>query len=169
MSNTNGTPTRITAAQVWRVLEPVIFDESAPPLNVRLHSAGISVDVELGHNDRRAADKVIEYLGLPPAYLHLGFTWSEGEPDELKMYGHYYKSPGSPLLPGWRVQVYCHIYTQADASEHWDGLILPECDHQAGCPRHGDVRDCDPMPAERMAVHAGPYDQLAKFAEGASA
>lgn len=32
----------------------------------------------------------------------------------------------------------------------------PECDHQAGCPRHGDVRDCEPAPAptpEEIARH----------------
>lgn len=46
----------------------------------------------------------------------------------------------------------------ADDSRFANDEPEPECDHQAGCPKHGDVYDCDPMPAEQFAVHAGPYD-----------
>lgn len=120
-----------TAAQVWQILKPIIFDEWAPPLKVRLHPASISVDIEMAPNDRRAVDKVVDFLGLPPSILHLRHTWSEGQPDEIRVYGHFYDSPGSALLPGWGVTVHCDICTQADASAHWDGLIL------SGRSRHG--------------------------------
>lgn len=118
-------PVKPTAAQVWRILEPIISNESAP-VCVRLNRDDIGVKIEVRHNDRRAVDEAITYLGLPPGYLHLDHTWREGETGEFRMYGHYYESPGSPLLPGWGVQAYCHIYTQADASVHWDGLLLPD-------------------------------------------
>lgn len=127
------TPLKLTTAQIWDALRPLLHDAWIRPVSVAIIE-GCKVTIQYPDNNRASVDAAFTALCLPatPA-LDLTHFWFEGQepndqykPTEFVVYGAFRSTEGnvSPYLPGLDVRLYCQVETRADAAAHWDGLIL---------------------------------------------
>lgn len=126
-TQTSRTPKRHTTAEIWAALRPLMEDAWSAPIGVSIHPDMITLDVRLPDNDRAAVDYALKFLGLPAAKFDSDYVIRVAG-TEWRPYGRHdrWVLPTSPLLPHIQIAVHCNFYTSADASAHWDGLLLAE-------------------------------------------
>lgn len=103
-----------TKAEVWKIVYRELIGNAIIPVCVRMHPSDISVAIQLQDNQFEDVAAALAAFGMAPGVTYEDdgkpWLWFEGEPREFYAWGNW---PGSasPLLPGWRVELYCQIRT----------------------------------------------------------
>lgn len=154
-ADTRETP---SAEEVWVILLDLqqFFGLDWPEV-IGVRHFGV-LQIQLPDNQRAQVDRWASALGLPTCTVRTGLVFSHGTKGRWvqykgsNVYGH------SEQLPGWSIDLDCHVYLDVDASEHWRGSVAePSTEEPDAELRHadGEVYDASVEDAHRCGKCGG--------------